>query len=127
MGVEAHKVAVSATPGKTKHFQTHFVDAECRLLDSPGLMFPSVSPACRVMQAIVGNFPVSQVREPFTAVGFLAKRVNLPAMYGLSFPYGDDADADTVADAHHAWSSYEICEALAMKRGFGLKGGGFDV
>ena len=61
--VEAHKVAVSATPGKTKHFQTLFVSPECRLLDSPGLLFPSVSRDTRVLQAIVGNYPVRRQKK----------------------------------------------------------------
>ncbi len=131
--VEAHKVAVSATPGKTKHFQTHFVSAECRLLDSPGLLFPSVSADARVMQAIVGNYPVSQLREPFTAVAFLARRCNLARTYGLCFPYDKDDSSQgedpfaAPAAAEHAWTAYEICEALAAKRGFRVKGGGCDV
>ena len=128
--VEAHKVAVSATPGKTKHFQTHFIDPECRLLDSPGLMFPSVSPQCRVMQAIVGNYPVSQLREPFSAIAFLAARVNLPRLFGLKYPYDVDGEVPMHGahdEQNHAWTSYEICEALAAKRGFKLKGGAFDV
>lgn len=136
--IEAHKVAVSATPGKTKHFQTHFVDKECRLLDSPGLMFPSVSPNARTLQAIVGNYPVSQLREPFSAVAFLATRVDLPHLYGLCFPYGDHDDSDAEIDdfapnkgvdrgGDHCWSAFEICEALACKRGFQHKGGNYDV
>jgi ribosome biogenesis GTPase A len=132
--VEAHKVAVSATPGKTKHFQTHFVSSECRLLDSPGLLFPSVGRHARVVQAIVGNYPVSQLREPFSAVAFLARRCNLPKTYGLSFPYDEEDDdgkdkgeSEAREGVAHEWSAFEICEALAMKRGFRFKGGSCDV
>ncbi|CAF3863465.1 unnamed protein product [Adineta steineri] len=35
------KVSVSATPGKTKHFQTIFLEKELMLCDCPGLVFPS--------------------------------------------------------------------------------------
>lgn len=35
------KVSVSATPGKTKHFQTLYVDETLMLCDCPGLVFPS--------------------------------------------------------------------------------------
>jgi ribosome biogenesis GTPase A len=132
--VEAHKVAVSATPGKTKHFQTHFVSNECRLLDCPGLLFPSAGRHARVLQAIVGNYPISQLREPFSAVAFLARRCDFPRTYGLSFPYDDDDDdnsskevAEREESAEHAWTAYEICEALATKRGFRFKGGSCDV
>jgi ribosome biogenesis GTPase A len=145
--VEAHKVAVSATPGKTKHFQTHFVEADVRLCDSPGLMFPSISDknsvSSRVMQSIVGNYPVPQVREPFSAVAFLAARVDLPKIYGLSYPYDEEYDDKTTApyrmdkndgssskeerEEEHAWTSFQICEALAKQRGFMFKGGNYDV
>ena len=37
----AKRVAVSATPGRTKHFQTLHVDSELCLCDCPGLVFPS--------------------------------------------------------------------------------------
>lgn len=126
--IEAHKVAVSATPGKTKHFQTLFINAECRLLDSPGLMFPSSTPNARTLQAIVGNYPLSQLREPFTAIAYLLKRIDLANIYGLQYPYDrDDSDDERPIDQAHHWASYEICEALAIKRGFSVKGGGYDV
>lgn len=35
------KTSVSATPGKTKHFQTLIVDSELMLCDCPGLVMPS--------------------------------------------------------------------------------------
>ncbi len=68
------------------------------------------------------------MREPFTAVGFLLRRIDLPAVYGLTFPYdADDDEALPPPDAHHVWSPYEVCEALAAKRGFRSKGGSLDV
>lgn len=126
MLVESHKVAVSETPGKTKHFQTHFINHECRLLDSPGLTFPVASKDCRTLQCIVGNYPISQMREPFSAVAFLMRRIDIPRTYGLVFPYAEEDDSEE-RDDNHKWSAYEVCEALAMKRGFTLKGGNMDV
>lgn len=45
--IGAKKTSVSATPGKTKHFQTLIVDEELTLCDCPGLAMPSLgfSPA----------------------------------------------------------------------------------
>jgi hypothetical protein len=37
----AQVVRASKTPGKTKHFQTHFIGRTLQLQDSPGLVFPS--------------------------------------------------------------------------------------
>ena len=124
--VEAHKVAVSATPGKTKHFQTLFVSPECRLLDSPGLLFPSAGKCCRLLQVLVGNYPVSQLREPFSALAFLAQRLNLPKAYGLRYPYDPD-EMPCPEQSNHQWTAFELAEALALKRGYTLKGGSLDV
>jgi large subunit GTPase 1 len=40
--VGAKKTSVSATPGKTKHFQTLIVDDTLTLCDCPGLAMPSL-------------------------------------------------------------------------------------
>lgn len=40
--IGAKKTSVSATPGKTKHFQTLIVDDELTLCDCPGLVMPSL-------------------------------------------------------------------------------------
>lgn len=40
--IGAKKTSVSATPGKTKHFQTLIVDDELTLCDCPGLAMPSL-------------------------------------------------------------------------------------
>ena len=39
--VGSKKVSVSATPGKTKHFQTIHLSPEVLLCDCPGLVFPN--------------------------------------------------------------------------------------
>ena len=46
------------------------------------------------------------MREPYTAVRYLAERMPLEAMYGLRLP-ADEA----------AWSPLLLCETLAAKRG----------
>lgn len=98
-------VSVSRTPGHTKHFQTIFLTNNVRLCDSPGLVFPSQTP--RHLQVLLGSFPVAQLREPYGSVRFLAERQDLPKLLVLKHPEGDDE-----------WSSMDICDAFAIKRGF---------
>ena len=109
-------VAVSATPGKTKHLQTHHITPQLRLCDCPGLVFPAVGP--RELQPLIGTYPIDHLREPFTCVSWLAARIDIIAHYKLQFE--DDVDSDRV-------STWIICETLALKRGWLLKGGRADV
>lgn len=70
-----HVVQCSSTPGRTKHYQTHFMTPTLRLCDCPGLIFPAVVP--RSLQVLAGLYPVNQLREPYSAIQFLAERVDL--------------------------------------------------
>lgn len=78
-------VTVSDTPGKTKHLQTLALTQNIDLCDCPGLVFPAVD-LPRAMQALGGIFPIQQLREPFSAIRFLAERVKLESIYGLAPP-----------------------------------------
>ena len=48
-----HVVQCSSTPGRTKHYQTHFMTSSLRLCDCPGLIFPAVVP--RSLQVLAGG------------------------------------------------------------------------
>ncbi|KAI2811186.1 Guanine nucleotide-binding-like protein 1 [Blomia tropicalis] len=100
-------VSVSRTPGHTKHFQTIFLTDNVRLCDCPGLVFPSHAP--KALQVLMGCYPISQLREPYTAIGYMAERINLVRLLRLQHPEGD---------TENVWSAYDICEAWAEKRGF---------
>lgn len=108
-------VSVSKTPGHTKHFQTIFLTPNVRLCDCPGLVFPSKVP--RTLQILVGSFPIAHLREPYTAVGFLGKYLDLPNLLKISHPSGDKAQPGETLE----WSAYDICEGWAVKRGFMTK------
>lgn len=97
-------VSVSGTPGRTKHLQTIFLSPTVRLCDCPGLVFPSMVP--KSLQVVCGMFPVAQVREPYSVVGYVAKRLNLARLLGLQ---GSDSQTRSPLD---------ICEAWAEKSGF---------
>lgn len=96
-------VSVSRTPGHTKHFQTIFLTENVRFCDCPGLVFPSTVP--KQLQILMGSFPTSQVREPYTVVKYLAQRIDLPKILKIQHQQNDDA-----------WSAMDICDSWAAKR-----------
>ena len=68
---------VSATPGRTKHFQTLFVDPELMLCDCPGLVFPSFV-TTKADLVVSGILPVDQMRDhipPTSLVSFENKQI----------------------------------------------------
>ncbi|KAM6396181.1 LOW QUALITY PROTEIN: guanine nucleotide-binding protein-like 1 [Rhynochetos jubatus] len=98
-------VSVSRTPGRTRYFQTHFLTPRVRLCDCPGLVFPSRAPPA--LQVLAGVYPISQLQEPYSAVGYLASRLPLPPLLQLRPP-----------SAAAGWTAWDICEAWAEKRGY---------
>ncbi|CEM08633.1 unnamed protein product [Vitrella brassicaformis CCMP3155] len=63
--VKAKRVAVSRTPGKTKHFQTFHLPAyQIIICDCPGLVFPSIV-ASKAALVINGVLPVESLRGDF--------------------------------------------------------------
>jgi len=100
-------VSVSKTPGHTKHFQTIFVTKNVRMCDCPGLVFPSLAP--KPLQVLMGSYPISQVREPFSVIQYLGERVDLVAILRLTHP----GEKNT-----HRWNAFDVCEAWAIKRGY---------
>ena len=105
-------VSVSKTPGHTKHFQTIFLTPNVKLCDSPGLVFPSLVP--KPLQILAGIYPIAQVREPYTAVMYLAERLPLPQLLKLKHPELEPGlDADSLK-----WSADDVCYAWAEKCGY---------
>lgn len=105
-------MSVSRTPGHTKHFQTIFLTPGVKLCDCPGLVFPSKLP--RTLQVLVGSYPIAHLREPYTAVGYLGKYINMPELLRIDHPSEEKSEGQE-------WSAYDICEGWAIKRGFMTK------
>ena len=99
------RVSVSKTPGHTKHFQTLFLTKNVRLCDCPGLVFPSKVP--KPLQVLMGSFPISQVREPYSVVNFLAERLDLPDVLKVILDKEEEH-----------WSAFLICQEWAELRRF---------
>ncbi|KAF0987162.1 hypothetical protein HZS_8015, partial [Henneguya salminicola] len=108
-GIMGRKVAsVSKTPGHTKYFQTIFITNNVVLCDCPGVVFPSIIE--KQWQILSGIFPLSQLREPYTSIGYLAERTDLVKILRLKHP-SENEDSNE-------WSAWDICIAWANKRGF---------
>ncbi len=56
-------------------------------------------------QVLCGMFPIAHVREPYTPIGFLAARLQLPKLLDVTHP--DDASLTPVSGA---WSAWTLCE-----------------
>lgn len=97
------KVSVSATPGKTKHFQTLYLDAGLMLCDCPGLVTPSFI-STKAEMILNGILPIDQMREhvpPITLLTTLIPRYLLEIKYGLMLPEpleGEDPDRAPTAE-----------------------------
>ncbi len=65
---------------------------------------------------LAGLYPIAQVREPYSAVGFLAERVPVEKVYGL-----------TLEDPSKPWSAWELCERYAQKRDYTTRHGAWDT
>ena len=76
-------VSTSSTPGKTKHFQTILLSEDIELIDCPGLVFPALDKP-KPLQILLGLYPIAQVREPYTAIRYLAERIPIEEVYNLN-------------------------------------------
>uniref|UniRef100_H2ZWZ7 Guanine nucleotide-binding protein-like 1 n=1 Tax=Latimeria chalumnae TaxID=7897 RepID=H2ZWZ7_LATCH len=103
-------VSVSRTPGHTKYFQTYFLTPNVKLCDCPGLIFPSL--VDRQQQILSGIYPISQIQEPYTSVGYLAVRIPLHQLLKLKHPDAEEGQHQT------PWCAWDVCEAWAEKRGY---------
>uniref|UniRef100_UPI00358F01C5 guanine nucleotide-binding protein-like 1 n=1 Tax=Myxine glutinosa TaxID=7769 RepID=UPI00358F01C5 len=101
-------VSISRTPGHTKYFQTYFLTPTLKLCDCPGLIFPSL--IGKPQQIMAGIYPIAQLQEPYTVVGYLAERVPIQTLLHLKHPEDEAADP--------SWTAWDICEAWAEKRGY---------
>ncbi|KAI6653962.1 Large subunit GTPase 1-like [Oopsacas minuta] len=79
-------LATSTTPGKTKHFQSHFLDANTILCDCPGLVFPNHK-VTNAQLICSGVLPVDQMKEytmPMENICKLVPKIILEHHYNLT-------------------------------------------
>ncbi|KAJ2905832.1 uncharacterized protein MKZ38_004080 [Zalerion maritima] len=117
----AKKVSVSATPGKTKHFQTIHISDDVVLCDCPGLVFPNFA-ATKAELVCNGILPIDQMREYIGPVGLVAQRLPkayLEAVYGIKITTRPLEEGGSGVPAAH-----ELLDAYARARGFYTTGHG---
>jgi large subunit GTPase 1 len=68
------RVSVSATPGKTKHFQTLPFTPEITLCDCPGLVFPQFA-TTKAELVCDGVLPIDQMREYSGPIELVCRRI----------------------------------------------------
>lgn len=109
------KVAVSVTPGRTKHFQTLYVNNEILLCDCPGLVFPSFV-STKADMILNGILPIDQIRDHVPPVSLLCQRIPrniLEAVYGISIAQPSEEE-----EPDRAPFADELLSAYGYMRGF---------
>ena len=113
--MQEKKTAVSATPGKTKHFQTHFLDDELCLCDCPGLVFPSFV-FTKAHLTLNGILPVDQMRDHIGPVDLLVQHIPrkvIESTYGINI-----AKPNEMEDSTRPPTAEEVLSSYAKMRGF---------
>ncbi|OQS04335.1 large subunit GTPase 1 [Thraustotheca clavata] len=114
------RVAVGATPGKTKHFQTMILSDKIMLCDCPGLVFPSFVNS-KAEMLCCGVLPISQLRDhvpPCELVARRIPRVVFEKTYGIKVPFPNSGRYNDPVDV------YVLLEVYARARGFATAGKG---
>ena len=117
--IGAKKVSVSATPGKTKHFQTIHLSDKVILCDCPGLVFPNFA-STKAELVCNGVLPIDQLREYTGPAGLVAQRIPqafLEAIYGMRIHTRPLEEAGTGIP-----TAEEMLRAYAIARGFSTQG-----
>ncbi|XP_053737756.1 guanine nucleotide-binding protein-like 1 [Synchiropus splendidus] len=109
-------VSVSRTPGHTKYFQTYYLTPTVKLCDCPGLVFPSH--VDRQLQILAGIYPVSQVQEPYSSVGYLCQRTPFISVLKLKHPSLAELEPGKQGSEEPGWTAWDVCEAWAERRGY---------
>ncbi|KAF2738639.1 nucleolar GTP-binding protein 2 [Polyplosphaeria fusca] len=119
--IGAKKVSVSATPGKTKHFQTIHLSERVVLCDCPGLVFPNFA-TTKAELVCSGVLPIDQLREFTGPTGLVAQRIPKPfleVIYGMKIPIRPLEEGGTGIP-----TAEEILRAYGAARGFSTQGQG---
>lgn len=117
--IGAKKVSVSATPGKTKHFQTIHLSDKVVLCDCPGLVFPNFA-STKAELVCNGVLPIDQLREYTGPSGLVAQRIPqafMEAIYGMKIHIRPQEEGGTGIP-----SAEEMLAAYARARGFSTQG-----
>ncbi|THH10976.1 hypothetical protein EW145_g973 [Phellinidium pouzarii] len=120
------KVKASKTPGKTKHFQTLFWTKQIRLVDCPGLVFPSY--VDMELQVLAGVLPIAQIPAIPSSIYYALQHLPLERILGLQHPAKADSTAEDKrtwrkemepkVNSEPKWTAMDILMAYANKKGW---------
>jgi len=105
------KVVTSATPGKTKHFQTINVGDQITLCDCPGLVFPTFL-SSRAELVCNGIMPIDQIKDwkniwaPVQLLCEKVSRAQIQQTYSLIFPTYKEMSADDLLNSYARMRSF---------------------
>ena len=117
--LRAKKVSVSATPGKTKHFQTLVVDNELTLCDCPGLVFPNVV-SSKAEMIVNGILSIDQLKEPMPPISILTNRIPrhvFEMFYSICLPKPESEDENQMTTAEELLTTYGFSRGFMTQRG----------
>lgn len=113
--LKTKKVPVSSTPGRTKHFQTLYVESDLMLCDCPGLVFPSfVSTKAELI--VNGILPIDQMRDHWPPVNLVCSyipRSTFEALYGINLPPPPEGE-----DPNRLPTAEELLTTYGSMRGY---------
>ena len=108
-------VGVAARPGKTRNFQTIFLEKNLLLCDCPGLVFPSIA-GTKAQMVCNGVFPIDNLKEYMDPIKLIAAKIPRRVFeYVLKF---NSSSKKTFIDAGR------LLHAYATSRGYMMAGSG---
>lgn len=113
--LQEKKVSVSATPGKTKHFQTLYLEKDLILCDCCGLVLPSFC-VTKAEMILNGILPIDQLRDHVPAINTLCTLIPrhvLEQAYGILIAKPMEGE-----NPNRPPFSEELLLAYAYNRGF---------
>ncbi|XP_057300386.1 large subunit GTPase 1 homolog isoform X1 [Hydractinia symbiolongicarpus] len=113
--MQEKKTAVSATPGKTKHFQTLFIDDNLCLCDCPGLVFPTFV-STKAEMVLNGILPIDQLKDyiaPSTILAQMIPKKIIENTYGINIPKPKEGE-----NPNRPPSAEEMLSSYGRMRGF---------
>lgn len=128
---EKKKVAVSSTPGKTKHFQTLQIHNNITLCDCPGLVFPTFM-SSKAEMFCNGLLRIAEMKECIAPVSIVTRQIprrELEYVYGIHLPKKIDPQSIITTGDGKAYapkaklSPQQLLAAYADLRGFYITAG----
>ncbi|KAK7481407.1 hypothetical protein BaRGS_00027363 [Batillaria attramentaria] len=115
--LKTKKVPVSATPGRTKTYQTAYVEKDLMLCDCPGLVFPSFV-TTKADQVVNGILSIDQLRDHISP---RIPRDVLESTYGINLPLKAEWE-----DPNRPPSAWELLNTYGYMRGYMTQNGNPD-